>query len=186
MFLAEHPDMDVEDYLLLDTTSKTAKYEYLDGMLYMLAGGSNNHSIIAANITAILNYALRKTPCIVYSSDVRVKLSESRYVHPDVTISCDERDRQASNNVQYPRVIFEVLSPSTEVKDKGEKLLAYLDCSSLEEYILVDSRTVFVEVYHKDKNKWTSTITRSDDPILLQSISLEISLEDIYAKTSIK
>ena len=75
MFLAEHPEMDVEDYLLLDTTSKTAKYEYLDGTVYMPAGGSNNHSIIAANITAILNYALRKKSCIVYSSDVRVKLS---------------------------------------------------------------------------------------------------------------
>lgn len=185
MLLPDDPFVDVEDYLLVDTTSKTAKYEYLDGTLYMLAGESNNHSIIAANLTAILNYALRKKSCIVYSSDVRVKLSESRYVHPDVTISYDERDSQAVNHIQYPRTVIEVLSPSTEAKDKGEKLFAYLECPSLEEYILVDSKKKFVEVYHKDKNRWTSAISQSDDVILLQSIDLEISIEDIYAKTSI-
>jgi Uma2 family endonuclease len=106
-------------------------------------------------------------------------------VHPDVTISCDKRDSQTVNNIQYPRTVIEVLSPSTEAKDKGEKLLAYLACPSLEEYMLIDSRTKFVEVYHKDKNKWTSVISQSDDSILLPSISLEISLEDIYAKTGI-
>lgn len=185
MLSPEHSFIDVEDYLLIDSTSKTAKYEYLDGVLYMLAGGTNNHSIIAANVTAILNYTLRKKPCIVYSSDVRVKLSESKYVHPDVTISCDKRDSQATDNIQYPRTVIEVLSPSTEAKDKGEKLLAYLNCPSLEEYILIDSRIKFVEVYHRDTSKWRSVISQSDDVVLLPSISLEISIEDIYAKTSI-
>ena len=93
MALPEYPFMDVEDYLALDEKARSVKYEYVDGRLRMLAGGSPDHSIIATNIVGILYGALRKTPCTVYNSDVHFKFSESRYFHPDVTVGCDERDR---------------------------------------------------------------------------------------------
>jgi Uma2 family endonuclease len=137
--------MDVEDYLALDEKARSVKYEYLDGRLRMLAGGSPDHSIIAANIVGILYGALRKTPCTVYNSDIHFKLSESRYVHPDVTVGCDERDRGKRDSIQYPRLVIEVLSPGTENVDKGEKLEMYLDHPSIEEYILVASQKKIVE-----------------------------------------
>jgi Uma2 family endonuclease len=177
--------MDVEDYLILDNTSKTAKYEYLDGELHMLAGGSPNHSIIANNIGTILNNALSKKSCIVYNSDVRFRLSESRYVHPDVTVSCDARDRYQEYDIQYPRLIVEVLSPSTQEMDKGEKLDLYLEYPTVEEYILVDSQKKSVQIYHRKNDSWTRRVYRLGSIIHLQSIDVEIAFDDIYKKTSL-
>ena len=181
----QFPHMDVEDYLVLDNTSKTAKYEYLDGELYMLAGGSPDHSIIANNMGTMLNNALSKRPCIVYNSDVRFRLSESRYVHPDITVSCDARDRNKEDDIQYPRLIVEVLFPSTQAIDKGEKLDVYLEYPTLEEYILVGSQKKSVEIYHRKNNAWTRRIYKSGSLIHLQSIDVEIVFDDIYKKTSL-
>jgi Uma2 family endonuclease len=183
---AEYPQwMSVEDYLLLDNMSKTVKYEYIDGTLRMLAGGSPDHSIIAGNLITLLNNALRKTPCIVYTSDVYLQLSASQYVHSDVTVSCDERDKEQKNIIQYPRLLVEVLSPSTEAIDKGDKLDAYLEYPTLQEYILVGSKKKTIEVYHRDNDIWTSRIYKSGSTIHLKSIELQLSLEDVYEKTSL-
>lgn len=92
MALPEYPMISVEDYLMLDHNSKDARYEYLDGELRMLAGGSVYHPLIAANVTGLLYGHLRGKPCRVYNSDIRLQLSQSRYVYPDVTVSCDQRD----------------------------------------------------------------------------------------------
>src|SRR5919197_1359908 len=100
----DYPYINVEDYLALDAAAQSVRYEYIDGRLRMQAGGSPDHSIIATNLAAILNYALRKTPCIVYNSDIRFKINEYRYLHPDITISCDHRDRNQKENIQYPRL----------------------------------------------------------------------------------
>jgi Uma2 family endonuclease len=183
--LSEYPSMDVKDYLALDEKASSVRYEYIDGHLRMLAGGSPDHSIIATNIASIFHNALRRTPCTVYNSDIRFKLSESRYVHPDVTVGCDERDKGRKDNICYPRVIVEVLSPGTENVDKGEKLDMYLDYPSIEEYILVGSQKKLVEVYHRDGDTWVSRRYKPDSVIQLKSIDVTISFEDIYEKTSL-
>ena len=85
--------MSVEDYLILNKNSKDIRYEYLEGEIQMLAGGSPDHSIIIANLTATIKGPLKGSQCRVYNSDVQLKLSEKRYVFPDITIGCDERDR---------------------------------------------------------------------------------------------
>jgi Uma2 family endonuclease len=185
MALPEYPFIDVKDYLALDEKATSVRYEYFDGQLRMLAGGSPDHSIIATNIASIFHSALRKTPCTVYNSDIRFKLSESRYVHPDVTVGCDERDKGKKDHIHYPRVIVEVLSPGTENIDKGEKLDMYLDYPSIEEYILVGSQKKMVEVYHRDGDAWVSRRYKPDNIIQLRSIDVSISFEDIYEKTSL-
>ncbi|MBV9259203.1 MAG: Uma2 family endonuclease [Ktedonobacteraceae bacterium] len=185
MALPEYPFMDVKDYLALDEKAISVRYEYIDGRLLMLAGGSPDHSIIATNIASILHAALRKTPCTVYNSDIHFKLSESRYVHPDVTVGCDERDRSKKDNIQYPRLIIEVLSPGTENVDKGEKLEMYLDYPSIEEYILIASQKKIVEVYHRDEDTWVSRIYKPGSIIHLKSINVSVPFEDIYEKTSL-
>ena len=94
--------MSVEDYLILSRNSKDTRYEYLDGDLRMLAGGSPDHSIIIANLTATIKGPLKGSQCRVYNSDVQLKLSEKRYVFPDITISCDERDRNRKKRYATP------------------------------------------------------------------------------------
>jgi Uma2 family endonuclease len=185
MALPEYPFIDVHDYLALDETARSVRYEYIDGRLRMLAGGSPDHSLIATNIASILHAALRKTPCRVYNSDIRFKLSESRYVHPDVTVGCDERDNGKKDDIRYPRLIIEVLSPGTENIDKGEKLDTYLDYPSIEEYVLVGSQQMMVEVYHRDNNTWVSRRYKTGTIIQLNSIGVALSFDDIYEKTSL-
>src|SRR5207342_470144 len=84
--------MSVEDYLTLDRTSTEARYEYVDGYVYMLAGVTADHSTISINLTSILHSLLRGNPCRVYNSDLKVRLSQRRIVYPDATVSCDQRD----------------------------------------------------------------------------------------------
>ncbi len=185
MALPEYPLIDVQDYLALDETARSVRYEYIDGRLRMLAGGSPDHSLIATNIASLLHAALRKTPCKVYNSDIRFKISESRYFHPDVTVACDERDNDRKDSIRYPRVIFEILSPSTENVDKGEKLDMYLDYHSIEEYVLVDSQQILAEVYHRDDTTWISRRYKASGSVQLSSIGVSLPFEDIYEKTSL-
>src|ERR1700682_4366320 len=104
--------MSVDDYLRLEYESGDLRYEYIDGLVTMLAGGTLDHATIMLNVASILRTRLRSQTCRVFSSDARVRLSESRYVYPDITISCDTRDRGKVDTIQSPRVVIEVLSPS--------------------------------------------------------------------------
>src|SRR5438105_7753128 len=99
--------MDIEDYLILNRSSKNTRYEYLDGEIRMLAGGSPDHAIIIANLTATIKGPLKGSQCRVYNSDVQLQLSEKRYVYPDITVSCDERDRNQKETIYYTRVVVE-------------------------------------------------------------------------------
>src|SRR5713226_1892094 len=111
--------MSIEEYLHLDSSSIETRYEYIDGHVRMLAGGTPDHAKIGANTIGVLYGLLEGTACSVYTSDVRVCLSETRYVHPDVSVSCDARDQDQEDMIQYPCLIIEVLSPSTEAYDRG-------------------------------------------------------------------
>src|SRR5579863_2851325 len=147
MALERTPDMNIEEYFELEENSPDTRYEYLDGYVYMMSGGSANHAMISGNIYAALRSLLRGSPCRVYNSDMKVRVSEKRYFHPDVTVTCDARDRGTTDLIQSPRLVVEVLSPSTETRDRGRKLQSYLALPSVEAYLLVDSRTIRVEIY---------------------------------------
>ena len=147
--------MSVEDYLILNRNSKDTRYEYLDGEIRMLAGGSPDHSIIIANLTSAIKGSLKGSQCRVYNSDLQLRLSEKRYVFPDVTISCDERDRNQKEMIRHPRVVVEVLSPTTEATDRGKKAAYYRACPTIQEYMMVDSEEVFVEVHRREEERWT-------------------------------
>jgi Uma2 family endonuclease len=113
--------MSVEEYLELDRSSLDARYEYIDGVVTMLAGGTTNHSRISVNMVSLLQAALRGSPCEVFNSDLRVSISSTRYVLPDASVSCDPHDLEGENDIIYsPRVIVAVLSLSTEATDRGK------------------------------------------------------------------
>src|SRR5947207_5051279 len=106
--------MTVEEYFELCRSDPDTRYEYIDGQVTMLAGGSLNHARIAANINRILGTLLRGGPCQAFTSDAALQVTASRYVLPDIAVTCDERDHQDNDYLQYPSLLFEVLSPSTE------------------------------------------------------------------------
>src|SRR3989454_9525370 len=177
--------MSVEDYLILNRNSKDTRYEYLDGELRMLAGGSPDHSIIIANLTATIKGRLKSSQCRVYNYDVQLKLSEKRYVFPDITISCDERDRNQKETIHYPLVVVEVLSPTTEATDRGKKAAYYRACPTIQEYVMVDSEEVFVEVHRREEGRWTINTFEPGDTITLESLGILFSIEEAYEGTSL-
>jgi Uma2 family endonuclease len=178
-----NPFISVEDYLILDNTSKEVRYEYLDGELHMLAGGSNDHSRIAVNLINILEQALEDSLCRVFNSDVRLKLSETRHLHPDTAVTCDQRDLEEEDAISYPSFVAEVLSPSTEAIDRGRKSIYYRQCQSIQEYLIIDSQQIYVELYQREKNIWKIYAYDSGETIRLECLDLQFPLERLYRKT---
>lgn len=173
--------MSVEDYLQLDRSSIEIRYEYIDGYVTMLAGGTLDHATIGANIISILRRLLRGSPCRVFTSDARVRLSRTRYVYPDASVSCDEQDRGQSDIVQSPRLVVEVLSPSTEGYDRGRKFGYYRECSTIQEYLLIDAQRPMVEVYRREKHDlWILRAFRLDDEVELVNLSLNFPVSAVY------
>jgi Uma2 family endonuclease len=174
------PTMSVEEYFELEENHPDTRYEYLDGYVYMMSGGSANHATISGNIFAILRSSLRGGPCRAYNSDMKVRVSEDRYFHPDVTVSCDPRDRGTADLIQSPRLVVEVLSPSTEARDRGRKLQCYLACPSVEEYLLVDARSMRIERYRKEQKKWIYDAFEADDEVELTTSGVHFPVADAY------
>jgi Uma2 family endonuclease len=111
---------------------------------------------------------------------MKVRVSEKRYFHPDVTVTCDARDRGTTDLIQSPRLVVEVLSPSTEARDRGRKLQSYLALPSVEAYLLVDPRTVRVEIYLKEQRKWVYDAFVADDEIVLASLGVRFPIVVVY------
>jgi Uma2 family endonuclease len=181
MALYNRSTMSVEEYLRLDRNSAETRYEYIDGYVRMLAGGSAKHSTIAVNLTGILLGPLRAKGCRVYNSDLRVRLSESHFVYPDVTVSCDTRDRGEVDMVQYPRVVIEVLSPSAEDYDRGRKFAYYRECLTIQEYVMVNTAYPAIEVCRREKHDlWSFHIYRPGDYVELASLDVRFPVSAAY------
>jgi len=152
----------------------------------MMAGGSLDHNTISLNLCAILRSLLRGSSCRVYNSDIKVRVSKKRYYHPDVTVSCDPEDRGKKDTVQSPRIVFEVLSPSTEMTDRTRKLNDYLAYPTIEEYILVNTNSPKMEVYRKEREKWVYSVFNAQDEVELASINRRFLVGDAYDDVEIE
>ena len=173
------------EYLAKERKALT-KSEYRHGQIYAMPGASHEHNVIMGNTFAELHIQLRDRTCIVYPSDMRVKVSSTgRYTYPDVVVVCDEPRFEDSHfdTLLNPTVLIEVLSPSTASYDRGEKFAAYQKLDSLYEYVLISQESVCVEHYLREGQEWNLTEFRSlSDVFRLVSIGCELSLQAIYAK----
>ena len=134
----------------------------------------------------LLQAFLRSRRFIVYTLDVYVQLSEQYRVCPDVTVSCDPRDRGAQEVIRYPSLVAEVLSPSTEARDRGQKSLQYRSCPSVQEYLLISSEFPLVEVFRREKQGFWSLYTLElENTIELISLDLRFPVTDLYQNTSL-
>lgn len=148
------PYITVEEWRELQHTSHEVKYEYFDGQVYAMTGETLDHSRIGLNVCNILTDKLDGSPCRVYNSDVAVRLSPRHSTLPDATVTCDERDRGRNLEIQSPRVIVEVLSDSTEARDRGEKFMRSRQHPTLQEYVLVSTKYYAVEVHRRTPEGW--------------------------------
>ena len=172
----------VEEYLALDRQAER-KSEYHDGELSPVIDASIEHASLAVNLAAMLQPKLRKTDCKGMIA-LRTRVSPSQYVYPDLAILCGEpklTDEHA-DTVTNPKVIFEILSPSTADYDHGGKFALYRTLGSFEEYLLISQDRMYVEVFRKrSSNDWSLQII--EDPIQMvriESVGIEFVLGDLY------
>lgn len=173
-----------EEYLALERQAEH-RSEYYAGEIFAMSGASEVHNLIAGNIFASLHSQFRGHSCRVYMSDMRVKVSASGlYTYPDVVAVCGERqfDDVQHDTLLNPNVIIEVLSPSTEAYDRGNKAAQYRQLTSLAEHLLVSQEQMHVEQYIRQADgQWLfSEVSGKEARIHLPSVKAVLALAEIY------
>lgn len=158
------------------------RYEYLNSEVYAMTGGTLNHSRIGRNFLTMLTLHVQSKGCEAFSSDAKVQIAESNdYVYPDVSVTCDDRDKTATKFIAHPCLIVEVLSPSTAAYDRRDKFNLYRRSDSLQDYILVDTNKIEIDIYSKnDRGRWEILSYIAGDIIELKSIDLTFSIEQVF------
>jgi len=179
----------LEEYLALERKAKY-KSEYFNGEIFAMSGASERHNLIVGNVFAALHAQFRNRPCKAYASDMRVKVGQTGlYTYPDVVALCEEAqfDDNQKDTLLNPTVIFEVLSPSTEAYDRGEKFAHYRKLASLSEYVLISQDKPHVEHYvRQSDNQWLlSEASSLQDTMHLPSINCSLVLAEIYEKVEL-
>jgi Uma2 family endonuclease len=177
-----------EEYLALERKGEF-KSEYMDGVVYAMAGASKRHNLVVANIIITLGGQLKGRPCRIYPSDLKVRVANSkRFFYPDVSVVCgeDEFADEEQDVILNPILIVEVSSESTAAFDRGKKFLSYQQIVSLQEYLLVSQDEVLVEGYARQGNDtWLYTkVAGLQGRLTLPSIECELGLNDIYDKAN--
>jgi Uma2 family endonuclease len=171
------------DYLAAERIS-AEKSEYINGHVYAMAGASRVHNLIVGNTFAELRAQLRGRTCEAYVNDMRVKVERTgMYTYPDVIGLCEEPRFEDENvdTLLNPAVIIEVLSPSTERYDRGEKFAHYRRLESLREYILIAQDIRRIEHYRRDGDTWVLTeVSEPESALVILSISCTLRLSEIY------
>jgi Uma2 family endonuclease len=186
----QNPRYTPQEYLALERSAEY-KSELVNGQIYAMSGASRAHNLISGNVARLLGNQLLGKPCETYTSDMRVRVSETgMYTYPDVTVACGEPrfEDDHVDTLLNPTLIVEVLSPSTEAYDRGEKFAHYRRLASLSDYVLVSQDKVRVEHFARhpsDPSLWEfSEISGLDGVLRLASIACEIPLRDVYDRVT--
>lgn len=177
----DYPQLTPEEYFAWEE-QQVEKYEYIDGRVYAMGGGSVTHGRISIRFTAMFDAHLEGSGCITGNSDIKVKIAETNdYTYPDASVTCDDRDRNNSNYFTYPCLIVEVLSKSTEAYDRGGKFRLYRNNPVLQDYLLVNSTRVEVDLYQKkETGEWILVNYQPGDTVELKSINFSFQVEPVY------
>lgn len=184
------PAITTEQYLLLERHSEI-RHEFLDGLVYAMAGESPDHSRICFNLTTLIGGQLRDKPCEGFSPNMKVRAGiGGLYAYPDLMIVCGEakfHDEQG-DVLPNPTVIFEVLSPSTEKYDRGEKFRRYrTQIESLQDYVLVSQDQMRIEHHYREEGgNWSANeLIGAEASLVLTSIDCKIPLPEVYRNTEV-
>lgn len=186
MSAAPMPFLSPEEYLAHERRAEI-KSEYYDGELFAMAGGSEEHSLIAVNVAGTLNTQVAERPCKVYNSDMRVQMAPAGpCAYPDVSVVCGEARfvDERKDTLLNPTLIVEVLSATTEDWDRGGKFERYQQMASLQEYVLIAQDRPRVERYARQGDgEWLLTVAAGLERVVsLPSIGCELALAEVYRK----
>ena len=171
-----------DEYLRLEESSNV-KHEFLDGQIYAMAGGTPSHAALLAAVPSVLYGALRAGACRAHVAELRIRvLATGLATYPDVAVICGPRqlDPEDKNSVVNPTLLVEVLSPSTERYDRGEKFAHYKRIPSLHQYVLVSQTDRQIEVWTRGEDAWTSRSYAEGDVADLASIGARLDVRELY------
>lgn len=174
----------VEDYLEGEKVSKV-RHEFVNGEVYPMAGASDRHHRISLNLAKKLDDHLEDSDCEAFMVDMKLKADETDFYYPDVFVACDESPESRFYR-EEPVLIIEVLSPSTRQIDRREKLKAYQNIPTVQEYLVIEQEKIHIELHRRqpDGNWITYFYNKSDrDEIIeFQSVGMEITLDEMYRR----
>lgn len=168
--------------------AQVLRYEYVDGEVFAMTGGTVPHGTIALNLATALKPHLRGGSCRVFNADIKVSITGNGPFHyPDLSVSCDERDRTAIEFIEHPCLIVEVLSPSIEAYDRGKKFAHYRQLNTLREYVLIDADRASVECFRLNAaGKWELTSYLTGDEVELTSVAFRCPIALLYEDVQIQ
>jgi Uma2 family endonuclease len=181
------PKLTPEEYFAWEE-KQLEKHELINGQVYAMSGGSVNHSRIAIRFATMLDTHLDASSCITCNSDLRINIvGTNNYIYPDVSVTCDDRDKTTTQYITYPSLIVEVLSPSTESYDRSGKFRLYRKNPNLQDYLLVSSTSIEMDLYHKNEaGEWLIINYQEGDTVELKSINLSFPIEQVYRGLELK
>lgn len=169
--------LSVEDYLASEQRSES-RHEYVEGAIYAMVGGTERHNAITLSMAAMLREHLRGRGCRVFALDMKVRVGDVFY-YPDVMVICGTPEPTALFQTS-PIILIEVLSDSTEAKDRLEKLVAYQSLPSLKEYVLLAQDKVRADVYRREGDGWQLETLGVGDTFRLASVNFSVPIEKVY------
>jgi Uma2 family endonuclease len=167
----------VEDFLAWERRQQE-RYEFVGGVIRMMVGGSNIHTIIKDNVVTALRAHLRGQPCRALGEGPKV-VTATATMYPDAIVVCGPIDL-AEDQVRAPTVVVEVLSRSTEDHDRGLKWVAYRDLESLQHYLLIAQDARRVEIYSREAKRWSLQVVAPPDVVALPAIGAQLTFDQIY------
>jgi Uma2 family endonuclease len=179
----------LQEYLALEDSTRE-KHEFFDGQVYAMAGVSANHEAITFNLAVAIAQLVRGSECRGHSNEMRIHVAErGLYTYADGSITCGGSELDAevgSATLLNPKVIFEILSPSTEGYDRGKKFQLYAGIGSLTDYVLISQDEPLVEHFTRvEGGDWLRSATAGIDGVLrLHSVRGELHLQDLYANVN--
>ncbi|MEO0768530.1 MAG: Uma2 family endonuclease [Cyanobacteria bacterium J06649_4] len=160
------------------------RYEYCNGNVFAMTGGTKGHNRLALNLYSALVDKVDACGCEINTSDVKVLVRQGNaYRYPDLIISCDERDKKETDFYQFPKLIVEVLSSSTANVDRDDKFQEYIQIPTLQEYVLISTKRMQVECFRRGEGRmWLYYAYTEKDSIYFESIGAEVSVEQLYTQ----
>jgi len=176
--------MTLEEYLEFDYNAE-GRYEYYDGEVFEMSGGSPEHALLGSQIGFLLRKELNPKGCSIYNSEVQIKVPAMMpYRYGDVSALCGQPIYEELGNQKLlvnPTLIVEVLSPSTENFDRAEKFRAYKSIESLREYLLISQTKKFVTLYAKHNEKfWFQSEYVEGETLKIESLDCDLAVDEIY------
>ena len=165
--------------------SAAIRHEFVDGTVFAMAGGTRRHNELVGELFLILRSHL-PSGCQVYQLEMKLKLLKEKsrkYYYPDLIIACDSKDSSALF-VEKPLLLIEILSLTTERTDRIEKLAAYSQIASLQEYLLVSQDVPKIEVFRRSEG-WRREEFYREHTISLSSIDLDLAMQDLYQRVGL-